>query len=201
MAILFVTHDLGVVADIGDRITVLYAGQTVEVESVDELYVRPRHPYSEALMESMPQVATPGQPLTSSPARFPRPGEFPAGCRFRPAAPIGQRRDVGVELARWGTRITRCLRDRRIDLEGLDLDGREDLCCAGEEPRPPNGASLDVKDLAVRLSRSLRGPAQDDRACPSRRRCDFTIAQGETLGLVGESGSGKSTLAPGWSSG
>ena len=77
MAVLFVTHDLGVVADIADRITVLYAGQIVEVEPVEDLFKRPRHPYSEALMASMPQVAAVGRPLDRHPGSGPAPRRVP----------------------------------------------------------------------------------------------------------------------------
>src|ERR1700680_3351995 len=60
MAVLFVTHDLGVVADLCDRVAVMYAGQVVEHADVEQLFRRPRHPYTEGLLASMPQVATPG---------------------------------------------------------------------------------------------------------------------------------------------
>src|SRR5579864_7540855 len=67
MSMLFVTHDLGVVADICDRVAVMYAGQVVEEASISELFRRPRHPYTEALLASMQQVATPGKRLTIIP--------------------------------------------------------------------------------------------------------------------------------------
>ena len=61
MAVIFVTHDLGVVADIADRVVVMYAGQVVERATVHDLYARPAHPYAEGLLGSMPQVAPLGQ--------------------------------------------------------------------------------------------------------------------------------------------
>ncbi len=60
MAMIFVTHDLGVIADIADEVVVMYAGQVAERTAVAELFDRPRHPYSEALLASMPQLAPPG---------------------------------------------------------------------------------------------------------------------------------------------
>src|SRR6202011_3806520 len=82
MAILFVTHDLGVVADICDRVAVMYAGQVVEQESVADLFARPRHPYTAALLASMPQLAQRGSTLRVIPGQVPRPEDFPIGCRF-----------------------------------------------------------------------------------------------------------------------
>ncbi|MFV0526611.1 MAG: ABC transporter ATP-binding protein [Acidimicrobiales bacterium] len=84
MAILFITHDLGVVADLCNRVIVMYAGQVVEQADIDPLYADPRHPYTEGLMRSMPQVGTQGSALSSIPGRPPEPWNFPDGCRFGP---------------------------------------------------------------------------------------------------------------------
>src|SRR5215469_12977998 len=83
MGMLFVTHDLGVVADTCDRVAVMYAGQMVEQAPTEQLFVRPRHPYTEGLLASMPQWSVPGQPLTVIPGRVPPAGRMPTGCRFR----------------------------------------------------------------------------------------------------------------------
>src|SRR2546422_6092044 len=84
MAMIFVTHDLGVVAEICDRVAVMYAGQVVEEATVDALFARPRHPYTAGLMESMPQLAPPGSRLRVIPGQVPRPEDLPTGCRFHP---------------------------------------------------------------------------------------------------------------------
>jgi peptide/nickel transport system ATP-binding protein len=84
MALLFITHDLGVVADIADRVMVMYAGQAVETCDVTRLYLRRAHPYTEALFRSMPQVGARSERLSSIPGSPPLPGFMPAGCRFAP---------------------------------------------------------------------------------------------------------------------
>ncbi|MER5628408.1 dipeptide/oligopeptide/nickel ABC transporter permease/ATP-binding protein [Streptosporangium sp. NPDC002544] len=84
MSMIFVTHDLGVVADICDRVIVLYAGQVVEQAPVEELFHAPRHPYTKALLKAMPQVAGAGERLSAIPGVVPLPAELPAGCRFGP---------------------------------------------------------------------------------------------------------------------
>jgi peptide/nickel transport system ATP-binding protein/oligopeptide transport system ATP-binding protein len=81
-AILLITHDLGVVNELADRIAVMYAGQLVEEGTREDLLGRPRHPYTQGLLASVPSRAEPGQPLAEIAGVVPSPGEWPAGCRF-----------------------------------------------------------------------------------------------------------------------
>jgi len=83
MAVLLITHDLGVVAEVCDRVVVMYAGQVVETGTVFEIFRAPAHPYTRALLESLPSVDNPGQRLTSIPGTVPNPTRWPDGCRFR----------------------------------------------------------------------------------------------------------------------
>ena len=84
MAILFITHDLGVIAELCDRVTVMYAGCVVEQASVTQLFSTPRHPYTQGLLRSIPRLdATPKQPLTTIPGVVPALIDMPEGCRFR----------------------------------------------------------------------------------------------------------------------
>jgi peptide/nickel transport system permease protein len=87
MAMVFVTHDLGVIAEIADDVAVMYAGQIVEQASVDQLFARPRHPYTEALIGALPQSAQPGQRLATIPGQVPDPRSWPRGCRFADRCP------------------------------------------------------------------------------------------------------------------
>jgi len=81
--ILLITHDLGVVADMCERVIVMYAGQVVEESAVRELFDLPAHPYTAALMQARPSLAgVPGRPLTAIPGTVPAPGSVTAGCRF-----------------------------------------------------------------------------------------------------------------------
>ena len=91
-AVVWITHDLGVVAGIADRVVVMYAGEVVEEGPVDELYAHPRHPYTIGLLESLPSAATPGTDLATIPGLPPDPHERPPGCAFHPRC--GQRRDA-----------------------------------------------------------------------------------------------------------
>ncbi len=111
MAILLVTHDWGVVADICDRAVVMYAGQVVERGRVDDLFRRPLHPYTEALLAANPHNAAVGELLPAIPGAVPKPGAWPAGCHFQPrcryATPDCQQR---IPIARLSdSRESRCI--------------------------------------------------------------------------------------------
>jgi oligopeptide/dipeptide ABC transporter ATP-binding protein len=84
MAILFITHDLGVVAEIGDDVAVMYLGKIVERTDVDTLFNAPKHPYTQALLSSIPKVSTQRQPLAPIQGMVPNPFHRPTGCTFHP---------------------------------------------------------------------------------------------------------------------
>jgi peptide/nickel transport system ATP-binding protein len=87
MAILLITHNLGIVGDMADRVAVMYAGQVVELAPARELLRRPLHPYTRALMNSVPKLAGDADRLSAIPGNVPRIGNFPPGCRFYPRCP------------------------------------------------------------------------------------------------------------------
>ncbi|SFR68908.1 peptide/nickel transport system ATP-binding protein/peptide/nickel transport system permease protein [Agromyces sp. CF514] len=82
LAMVFVSHDLAVVAEVCDRVAVMYAGRIVEVGPVDEVLRSPRHPYTAALLASAPSFAGGGERLATIPGSPPDPRSFPDGCRF-----------------------------------------------------------------------------------------------------------------------
>lgn len=88
LAIVFVTHDLGVVAEICDRVLVMYGGVTAEYADVDTIYNQPRHPYTQELLKAFPDLTKPKKKLSSIPGYPPRLDNLPAGCRFAPRCPL-----------------------------------------------------------------------------------------------------------------
>jgi oligopeptide/dipeptide ABC transporter ATP-binding protein len=82
MAILMITHDLGVIAEMAKRVVVMYAGKVMEVGSVTELFKDARHPYTVGLKESIPRLAVKGERLKVIPGKVPDPLDYPRGCRF-----------------------------------------------------------------------------------------------------------------------
>lgn len=88
MAIMLITHDLGVIADLADEVVVMYAGRVVEKGSVDDIFYNPLHPYTQGLLKSIPVLGTdPQKTLPSIPGTVPHPLALPAGCSFAPRCP------------------------------------------------------------------------------------------------------------------
>ena len=123
MSVLFITHDLGVVAEIADRVVVMYGGHLVETGRTAEVFAAPRHPYTEALLRSVPQGDTTGSRLWSIPGAMPAPEAMPRGCRFHPRCPYAE---PGVcdgdepPLEPLGDgRSSRCVRREELTLSGI----------------------------------------------------------------------------------
>ena len=87
MAVLLITHDLGIVAGRADRVAVMYAGQIVEEAPTASLFARPSHPYTQGLFASVPRITGPVERLSPIRGSVPPPGTWPGGCRFRPRCP------------------------------------------------------------------------------------------------------------------
>jgi oligopeptide/dipeptide ABC transporter ATP-binding protein len=117
MSILLITHNLGIVGDMAERVAVMYAGQVVEMSPARELLKRPLHPYTKALMNSVPKLNGNMERLSAIPGTVPTLGNFPAGCRFFPRCPSAhpecattQPQLVEVEPNRW----VRCLYPKEL---------------------------------------------------------------------------------------
>jgi oligopeptide/dipeptide ABC transporter ATP-binding protein len=90
MAILLITHNLGIVADIADRVAVMYAGEIVEEGPAAHVLQHPAHPYTRALIDSVPEPGRAVTRLASIPGTVPSPGQWPSGCRFAPRCSIAR---------------------------------------------------------------------------------------------------------------
>jgi oligopeptide/dipeptide ABC transporter ATP-binding protein len=88
MAVLLITHDLGVVAETADDVAVMYAGQVVEACPVNDAFTRTRHPYTAGLLHSLPRLGETQETLRVIPGTVPNPVAFPSGCRFHPRCPV-----------------------------------------------------------------------------------------------------------------
>ncbi len=119
-ALLFITHDLGVVAETCSRLLTMYAGEVVESAPVDSVLRRPGHPYSSGLLRSLPGLSERGGRLPSIPGRVPAPSEMPAGCRFQARCPHAA---DGCEQSQPlreldADRLARCWRGAELTLPG-----------------------------------------------------------------------------------
>jgi peptide/nickel transport system permease protein len=130
MSVLFVTHDLGVVQELCDRVSVMYAGQVVENCTVDQIFDNPQHPYSAALLKSRPRLADEVERLPSIPGLVPSPMAMPEGCRFHArcgfATEACAAAPVPLEDAGDG-QLVRCIRHDEIDLTTPTDTDRSDL--------------------------------------------------------------------------
>jgi peptide/nickel transport system permease protein len=125
LSVIFVTHDLGVVADLCDRVVVMYSGQVVEQAEVYDLFAHPSHPYTEGLLAAMPRVASPNAELQAIPGQVPALDEMPEGCRFHPRCQHARAECAAgaVELVdHHGRSLTRCIRHEELDLRGSSHD-------------------------------------------------------------------------------
>jgi peptide/nickel transport system ATP-binding protein len=102
LAVLLITHDLGVVAEVADRVAVMYTGRIVEESPVDELFARPKHPYTEGLLRSVPKLSSTQviqkERLETIEGVVPRPTDLPPGCHFAPRCPHRMPRCTAEEI-------------------------------------------------------------------------------------------------------
>jgi len=120
VAMVLITHDMGIVAEICDRVTVLYAGQVCETGTVDQVFEKPKHPYTQALLTSVPNLALKKERLSVIPGNVPNLIQPPPGCRFHPRCQYAQQIciDKVPELEPIGEgRWVHCHRWKELDLK------------------------------------------------------------------------------------
>jgi oligopeptide/dipeptide ABC transporter ATP-binding protein len=122
MAVILITHDLGVVAETADRVAVMYAGQVVEYCDVQAAFTRPLHPYTAGLQASLPKLGTLHDRLRVIAGDVPNPARFPVGCRFHPRCPVAIPKCLEApDLAPFGDhRASRCWRSAEIEAGSLE---------------------------------------------------------------------------------
>ncbi|WP_022704515.1 ABC transporter ATP-binding protein [Pseudorhodobacter ferrugineus] len=197
-SMLFISHNLGLVLDVCDRLCVMYSGEAVETGNVGEVFDKMRHPYTQALFRSIPLPTADknSRPLVAIPGNFPLPHERPKGCNFGPRCDYFEagRCDAGdVRMGETGgdRHHSRCVKFAEIDWDA-PLAAVKTF-----EKTPVGDVVLKMEDLRKYYEVSggslFGGGAQ--KVVKANETLSFEAREGETLAIVGESGCGKSTFA------
>jgi len=181
VAALYVTHDLAVIANIADRVAVMYAGQIAELGARETIFAAPTHPYTRALLDSIPHLSQ-ARALSGIPGRTPAPGARPHGCRFHDRCEYvvdACKQDVPELREIAPGHQVRCIRAGEI--------GEWDISRGAVPDADPNKARdviLSLEDLGI-----FYGHKQ------VVFDVTFDVGKAEVVALVGESGSGKTTIS------
>ena len=187
-SILFISHNLGVIARMCDRVGVLYAGRLVEEARTGDVFLDPRHPYTAGLLRCLPKAGRSKAvaPLATIPGFLPLPGAIVPGCIFASRCPIADDlcQTSDPEPKTFGDRSSKCHYPDRAQ----QMPNVADVPPVAPAVSPASQPVLELRGV----SKTFGSGGHNVRAV---RSVDLDLSIGETLGVVGESGSGKTTLA------
>jgi peptide/nickel transport system ATP-binding protein len=208
LGIVLITHDLGVVAGMADRVAVMYGGRIVEEGDVDDVFTVSRHPYTRGLISCLPRLDRRDMAIAPIAGAPPSASAIPAGCAFHPRCPVAVEACSSVDPVLEASGSVRSACHRRHELEDPTLARRTDQAtrvAVGAEPAAPAQRAAPQGESDRQPILEVRGLEKsfDVRSTGLLRRVigrvsavsdvSFDLRAGEVLGLVGESGSGKST--------
>jgi peptide/nickel transport system ATP-binding protein len=199
-SMIFVSHNLGLILETCDRITVMYSGEAVETGRIEDVFDRMRHPYTQGLFRSIPLPGADknARPLIAIPGQLPLPHERPNGCNFGPRCQhfVPGRCDAAeipmIEVEGHDRHFSRCVRFNEIDWAALPEGARKE-----NPPVTPGAPVLKVDNLKkyYRVAANEVFGGGEGRVVKANEAISFEARESETVAIVGESGCGKSTLA------
>lgn len=193
MSMLLITHDLGVVNAMADRVCVMYAGQIVEQSSVHDFFTQVKHPYVQQLLDALPSFAKREERLSVINGFVPALDALPSGCRFHPRCIYAFERCQQEEprLQELERRSVRC----HLYPEWKQLPALEKKTISWNKTHTEAETILIVNNLSVHFTQKKRIFSRKQTVFKAVDDLSFSLRQGKTLALVGESGCGKTTAS------